>query len=518
MTPIELDTIAAIATPRGNGGVAIVRVSGSRAIGTAGALVPRTVDLASAPSHTVHHAWLRDAAGKPLDESLVTVMRAPRTFTGEDVVEIGVHGGGVTAQRVLEAVLAAGARLADRGEFTKRAFLNGRIDLSQAEAVSDLVAARTTRAADQALASLAGRLADRTRRVEETLLDLLARLELNLDFTEDVQAVGREAVTEGLRAAIAELDTLRQRAAWGKRLRDGAVVVLTGEANVGKSSLFNALLEDDRALVSGTPGTTRDYLEAWIDIDGVPVRLVDTAGLRETASDVEAEGVRRARKQRDEADLCLHVIDVSAPGGARGAGTGGAGVGAEAPGRGDVPCGAEPAEPRGGREGLVLVVGNKCDLLGDMGATPVGPVAPGTSGMPGMVVTSGTRATPGTPATPATRATPVSGAAVPAGVDVLVSARTGAGVASLRRRLGDLLAGDGAGDADEAMPGERHAEAIRHALRSLEVADGAWRDGATEEWIAGEVRDAAEALGEITGRTVSEEVLDRIFSRFCIGK
>jgi tRNA modification GTPase len=461
MNPIALDTIAAIATPRGNGGVAIVRVSGDRAVAVVGALVSRTTDLAAVPSHTVHHAWLRDAEGRPLDESLVTVMRAPRTFTGEDVVEIGVHGGSVVAQRVLEAVLAAGARMADRGEFTKRAFVNGRIDLSQAEAVSDLVAARTTRAADQALAALAGRLAERTRHVEETLLDLLARLELNLDFHEDVQAVGREAVAAGLRGAIAELGQLGERAAWGKRLRDGAVVVLTGEANVGKSSLFNALLEDDRALVSGTPGTTRDYLEAWIDIDGVPVRLVDTAGLREASSEVEAEGVRRARKLREEADLRLHVIDASAGG------------------RGAAASGEEPEAAAG-----TLVVGNKSDLLGG--------AAPGGTG---------------------------GGATVAAGVDALVSARTGDGIASLRRRLGDVLAAAGARwEAGEAMPGERHAEAIRRALRSLERAVDSWGDGATEEWIAGEVRDAAEALGEITGRTVSEEVLDRIFSCFCIGK
>jgi tRNA modification GTPase len=282
-----------------------------------------------------------------------------------------------------------------------------------------------------------------------------------------VEAVDREAVAEGLRGAIAELDGLRQRAAWGKRVRDGAVVVLTGEANVGKSSLFNALLEDDRALVSGTPGTTRDYLEAWIDVDGVPVRLVDTAGLREAASEVEAEGVRRARKLREEADVCLRVIDVSGPGDGRAA--------AEED---------EVASRDGGR--AVLVVGNKSDLLG-------------------TVVGAGSDAG--------------AGAAVAADVDVLVSARTGDGIAALRKRLGEHLAGTGAQwDADEALPGERHAEAIRRALRSLGLADAAWRDGVTEEWIAGEVRDAAEALGEITGRTVSEEVLDRIFSRFCIGK
>jgi len=460
--PLFTDTIAAIATPRGAGGVGVVRVSGSAAVAAAGALVPR--GLADVPSHTVRHAWLRNADGAAIDEALVTVMRAPRTFTGEDVVEIGVHGGSVVARRVLEAVLASGARLADPGEFTRRAFLNGRIDLTQAEAVADLVAARTGRAADAALAGLAGRLAGRTTRVEASLLDLLARLEVNLDFNEDVQAVDRAAVGRSLAEARAELEALAARAPWGRRLRDGALVVLVGDPNVGKSSLFNALLEDDRALVSETPGTTRDYLEAWIDVDGLPVRLVDTAGLREDAGDVEAEGVRRARGLGERADLRLHVTDLTR-------------VAAGDPGRAARGAGANGAAVMAAAPVATIRVGNKSDL-----------VANGDAG--------GGRE----------------------GVEIRVSARTGEGVADLRARIAERLGADAAPEAAEALPGERHEEAIRRACRALELAEASWREGATEELIAGDVRDAASALGEITGKTVGEEVLDRIFSKFCVGK
>jgi tRNA modification GTPase len=449
------DTIAAIATAPGAAGLGVVRVSGPEAVSVTARLVGAAPDLERAASHTVHHAWLRDATGRPLDEALVTVMRAPRTFTGEDVVEIGVHGGAVPSRRVLHALFAAGARPAERGEFTKRAFLHGRIDLSQAEAVSDLVSARTELGADVALTALAGGVAKRTREVEDRLIDLLARLEVNLDFVEDVEAAGREEVARGLADAHAALAKLAERAAWGRRLREGALVVLVGEPNVGKSSLFNALLEEDRALVHEVPGTTRDYLEAWIDVDGIPVRLVDTAGLRESADAVEAEGVRRARELVARADLRLHVRDLSV-----------AGPGGSAP-RGAAPDDSPVAQPR-------LLVGNKVDRAGDE--------------------------------------------SMPVVVDVRVSALTGAGIAELRREVGRRLVGGSIPAPDEVLPGERHADALRRAMSSLGRAMGTWNDGGTEELVAGDVRDAATALGEISGRTVGEDVLDRIFSAFCIGK
>ncbi len=453
MEPPAGDTIAAIATALGEGGVAIVRVSGTDAVNTVASLTAGLPDLEAVDTHTVHHSWLRDAEGHTLDEAMVTVMRGPRSFTGEDVVEIGVHGGGVVAKRVLRAVFAAGARPAERGEFTKRAFLNGRIDLSQAEAVADVVSAHTEAGADAALAALAGGIARRTESVESELLDLLARLEVNLDFNEDVEAVGREEVGRLLTSARTELDALRERAPWGRRLREGALVVLVGAPNVGKSSLFNALLEDDRALVSSTPGTTRDYLEAWIDIGGIPVRLIDTAGLRDARDGVEAEGVALARKMERDADLCVEVVDLSVTQEAGG----GAAVRPEAATRADVS----------------IRVGNKKDLAAE---------------------------NPGAP-------------------ELRVSARTGEGVAELRARIGEELGGGAESlPAGDVAPSERHEDALRRACESLSLAAASWNDGGTEELIAGDVRDAATALGEITGKTVGEEVLARIFSKFCIGK
>jgi tRNA modification GTPase len=284
--------------------------------------------------------------------------------------------------------------------------------------------------------------------VESQLLDLLARLEVNLDFNEDVVAVDRDRIGRVLEESRANLEELRGRAPWARRITTGATVALVGRPNVGKSSLFNALLQDDRALVAETPGTTRDYLEAWLDIAGIPVRLIDTAGVRE-AEGVEAEGVARAAKWDREADLRLRVFDATEP--------------------------TETGEPREmPRDTNQLVCWNKLDL-----------------------------------------AEPPTGAAG----GLFVSARTGRGISELRQSIADrLLEGVGREPADEVAPSERHEDAIRRATDALDRGSRAWRDGVTEEWLAGDVRDATAALGEITGRTAGEEVLDRIFSKFCIGK
>ena len=450
---MSTDTVAAIATALGEGGVGVVRLSGPEAVDIVARLANTRPPLSEAPTHTVHHAWLRDPEGNPLDEVLVTVMREPRTYTGEDVVEIGVHGGSISARRVLRALLAGGARLAERGEFTKRAFLNGRIDLSQAEAVADLVSSRTERGADAALAALAGKLAERTVAVEDRVLDLVARVEVNLDFNEDVEAVGRDEVSRTLDECLAEIEELHRRVPWGRRLRNGVTVVLVGRPNVGKSSLFNALLEDDRALVSETPGTTRDWLEAWTDVGGVPVRLIDTAGLRQTSGSLEAEGIERTRRLESGADLRVVLLD-----------------------SGEELDDEDRAILERTEGSSRLIVWSKSDLRNGNGPREE----------------------------PSGRST---------------SARTGDGIPELRRDLAEiLLEGSGREPGDEVLPGERHEDAIRRAKSSLETARDSWAAGWTEEMIAGDLRDAAVALGEITGRTVGEEVLTRIFSRFCIGK
>ncbi len=464
------DTIAAIATAPGEAGIAIVRLSGPHSIAIAARLAPGAPHLGTAASHTAHHAWLRGAGGRVLDEALVTLLRGPGTVTGEDVVEIGVHGGSVLARRVLRAALDAGARLADRGEFTRRAFLNGRIDLSQAEAVVDLVRARTERGADAALRTLGGGMAARTLEIEDDLLDLAARLETNLDFSEDVAPAGRAEIAALLAARERDLERLARQAAAARKLREGATVVLVGRPNVGKSSLFNALLQDDRAIVSEIPGTTRDWLEAWIDIGGIPVRLVDTAGWRTSSEAIEAEGVVRA--QRLEAGADQRLVVKEAPAG-------------------------ETEEDRRILEAIAdgsrsaLIVWNK----GDLG---------------GAAASANARA----PEAPSRGA---SGAGRPA--SVCVSARTGQGVEALRARIGAELESAGDGEfGEEILAGERHEDAIRRAREGARIANEAWRDGATEELVASEIRGAAMAIGEITGKCVGDDVLDRIFSRFCIGK
>lgn len=458
------DTIAAVATPPGEGAVAIVRLSGPRAVAIAAKLSGSGSRFESAPSHTVHHAWLRDGNGRPLDESLVIVMRAPRTYTGEDLVEIGVHGGSILARRVLRAALEAGARLADRGEFTRRAFLAGRIDLAQAEAVVDLVRARTERGADAALRALAGGVATRTLAVEEKLFDLVARLEVNLDFVDDVAPASREEISAALASCVEDLQRLLGAAASGRKLRDGATVVLVGRPNVGKSSLFNALVQDERAIVAETPGTTRDWLEAWIDIGGVPVRLVDTAGWREATEAIEAEGVRRARRLEESADLRLVVLDESEP------------------------LRAEDedilATVRSG-ERTHIVVRNKHDAASAEART-----AFDSGSMKGES----------------------------RGV-VMTSARTGEGIERLRDEISRVVAQlPQFGEGEEILASERNEDALRRAEESARLAADAWARGATEELVAGELRAAAQAIGEITGRSVGEEVLDRIFAQFCIGK
>ncbi|MCA9753100.1 MAG: tRNA uridine-5-carboxymethylaminomethyl(34) synthesis GTPase MnmE [Gemmatimonadetes bacterium] len=453
----EPDTIAAIATPPGESGLAIVRVSGPRAVEVAARVAARSDAIRSAPTHTVHHTWLRDTNGRLVDEALLTVMRAPRTFTGEDVVELGLHGGAVCVRRTLRALLAAGARLADRGEFSKRAFLNGRIDLSRAEAIIDLIRSRTELGARSALAGIAGGVARRTEEIENRLIDVLARLELNLDFQDDVQAAGREEIARALDAAAGDVRELERRAPWGRRLRDGVTIAIVGRPNVGKSSLFNALLEEDRALVSETSGTTRDYLEAWLDLGGVPVRLVDTAGQRDAREDVEAAGVARAQRWEREADLRLVVIDASEPGS---------------------PEDAEVVVRTKGRPRVL--VANKSDR--EVGAS--------TSG----------------------GGEPAGGAAL------LVSARTGEGLDELRARLEQLVREGDREPEDLSLPNERHVESMRRAAAALDLARASWQEGATEEVVAGDVRDAISALGEVTGRVVDEVVLDRIFAQFCIGK
>ena len=439
------ETIAAIATAPGRGGVAVVRISGPDAFRVAAAVCGRRVEAAQAGRF--FHSTFRDpACGSPLDDGLLLVFAAPRSYTGEDVVELQGHGGSVAPRRVLEACLAAGARLARRGEFTERAFLNGRLDLGAAEAVIDLVDAKTARAADDAVARLAGAASRPFERMYADAIDLSSRVEHALDFSEDELPPGFDAaLAAGVDALSSRVEAKLSTAREGRILREGALVVLAGPPNAGKSSLLNALLGADRAIVSATAGTTRDAIEDWAEIGGWPVRLVDTAGLRATGDAVEAEGVARAEDLIARADLVLRLSPADAEPSAAGA------------------AGDSPREIR---------VCSKCDL--------------------GAMSPSGTRR---------------------------VSARTGEGLDALRGDIANRLAKLAARRDEEtgADVTTRQRACLLDAQGALARARSAL-DLPDLVLTANELRAAAEAIGRVLGKVYSDDLLDALFSRFCVGK
>ena len=421
------DTIAAIATAPGRGGVAIVRVSGSEAFSIAERL---TGIRDQGPG-------IRVGRIANVDEGVILFFKGPHSYTGEDVVEFQCHGGAVTPRRILEACLAAGARLARRGEFTERAFLNGKLDYGQAESVLDLIDAKTARAADAALEGLAGRKRRALKALYDRALDLSTQLEHALDVAEDELPAGFLAsVASSASSLKSSLRDAIRRSTEGRLLQRGALVVLAGPPNAGKSSLLNALLEENRAIVSDIPGTTRDSIEAWIDLDGWPIRLVDTAGLRESADEVEGEGVKRAEELLLKADLVLWM---------------------------GTPSFVSRLPSR------VLRLHPKCDLGRGDGLN--------------------------------------------------VSAKTGEGLDELKRAIvAKLETQIAASDAGEAPEGDvvAYQEALAFLDGGRETEDA--RRDEDLVLLANAVRAAAERLGAAVGATYSADMLDNLFSRFCVGK
>ncbi len=454
-------TIAAVATPPGEGAIAVVRVSGPNACGVARAVLRRRGGGAVGALEP-RRAWIGVAVepgtGRVIDEVLVLWMPGPASYTREDVLEIQCHGGHVAARRVLEACLESGARLARPGEFTLRAFLNGRIDLVQAESVLDVIRARSDEALRVHEALLAGALSRDVERWQEALTEPLALLEAHLDFPEeDIGPLDADRILEQLRAVASDLEEKLGTWAWGRTAREGFTAVLVGVPNTGKSSLLNRLLGEDRAIVTEIPGTTRDLLEGWVQAGGLPVRIVDTAGLRPAEDRVEEEGVRRARKAVEQADCVLLVCDGS---------------------RGLSDEEREEARTLAGRGNLIPVV-NKVDL----GRVPEGDLEALTGLQP-----------------------------------VCVSAKTGEGIGDLLQVLGER-AGAGRGPSAEApLTRERHryhvAEALGCLRRAVEILEG----GLYPEVAASEIHGARRHLAELLGWGAPEDVLDRIFSQFCIGK
>ncbi len=473
------DTIAAIATASGPAGLAVVRLSGPAALAVAARAFHPAAALERAASHTLHHGWVL-RGGERVDEAVAAVFRAPRSYTREDVVELSCHGGRVSGERVLAAVIAAGARIAAPGEFSLRAFLNGRIDLAQAEAVCDVIHAESEAAHTLALGQLAGDLSRRLASLADELADVSAEIEARVDFAEDVGGIEvPEHAVAALARARAALDALLDGAAWGRAVREGARVPIVGRPNVGKSSLFNALVGEDRALVSAVPGTTRDRVSESIELDGVRIALSDTAGLRDDSEPIEALGIARTEALLDASPVAVWVVDASAPL-----------TGAD----------ARVAARLAGKRTVVAL--NKCDAGTAVGAADVAALRE-SGGAPG-------RATAAVVDTPFTAAVPVS-------------ALRGAGLDALREALLEALGCGprGAGAAIGSMPtvaNVRHVEALGRARAALERAGAQADAGAPGEIVAIEIRDACRAIGEVTGRDVSADLLDRIFSRFCIGK
>ena len=311
----EYDTIAAIATPPGEGAISIVRVSGDDAVELVTKLF-RGKDLRQVPTHTINYGHIVDPkTHEEIDEVMVSVMRAPRTFTREDVVEINCHGGIVPTNRILQLTLSNGARLAEPGEFTKRAFLHGRIDLSQAEAVMDMITAKTDRSRQVALGQLDGNLATRIRALRQEILDVLAEVEVNIDYPEydDVETVTTKLMHDHAISVRKKIKELLATAQQGKVLRDGLATAIVGRPNVGKSSLLNYLLHEDKAIVTDVAGTTRDVIEEYVNVHGVPLKLIDTAGIHATDDKVEKIGVERSKQAIQRADLVIVVLNASEP-------------------------------------------------------------------------------------------------------------------------------------------------------------------------------------------------------------
>lgn len=453
----DFDTIIAISTPLGEGALAVIRLSGSEALALADGLFQPVAKLppSQAATHTVHYGRIvRDR--QAIDEVMLTVLRAPRTFTREDMVEISCHGGMLPAKLVLEAFLERGARLALPGEFTKRAFLNGRIDLVQAEAVADIIRSRTELALAAANEQLAGKLSQRINSLRDNLLGILAHLEAYIDFPdEDIAPATLDQMMRGLTDAMDFAGQLLNTANEGQILRRGIRAAIIGRPNVGKSSLLNQLLGRDRAIVSPVPGTTRDTIEETANIRGLPVAFIDTAGLRQADDLIEREGVRRTRESISNAELVLHVLDRSQP---------------------LTRTDEEHLRELSGKKRIV--VRNKADL-------------PPAVELP-------------------------DGLAAPV---VNVSCVTGDGIESLKDAIKDLVwAGEIGSEMLEVMINARHQEALKRARASTSAAVESLRSGATPELVAVDLRSAVNAVGEIVGKTSTEDLLDSIFSQFCIGK
>ncbi|WP_099351372.1 tRNA uridine-5-carboxymethylaminomethyl(34) synthesis GTPase MnmE [Fredinandcohnia onubensis] len=458
---MEFDTIAAISTPMGEGAIAIVRLSGDEAIEIANQVF-KGKNLKEVDSHTIHYGHIVDPdTDQVVEEVMLTLMREPKTFTREDVIEINCHGGLVSVNRVLQLVLTNGARLAEPGEFTKRAFLNGRIDLSQAEAVMDLIRAKTDRAMSVAIGQMEGRLSTLINQLRQELLETLAHIEVNIDYPEydDVEEMTHHVLLEKARHVRDEIIKLLETSNQGKILREGLSTVIIGRPNVGKSSLLNSLVHENKAIVTDIPGTTRDVIEEYVNVRGVPLRLVDTAGIRETEDIVERIGVERSREVLKKADLILLVLNY-----------------------GDELTEEDERlfEAISGMETIVII--NKTDLMQRINMEKVKELA---------------------------KDSPV----------VTTSLLEEKGVDALEKAISSLFF-TGTVEANDLtyVSNSRHIALLTQAKKSIEDAISGTESDLPIDMVQIDLTRTWELLGEIIGDAVHESLINQLFSQFCLGK
>lgn len=460
-TQTEYDTIAAISTPPGEGAISIVRLSGEDSLKIISKMF-KGKDLNKVPTHTINYGHIIDPKTKEVvDEVMVTVMRAPKTYTREDIVEINCHGGIVPTNNILQLLLANGARMANPGEFTERAFLHGRIDLTQAESVLDVIKAKTDRSAQLALKYLGGSLGKLIHKLREEILDTLSKVEVNIDYPEydGTEMITAQLLKERTLKVKAKIDKLLETAQGGKILREGLATAIVGRPNVGKSSLLNYLLHEDKAIVTDVAGTTRDVIEEYVNIKGIPLKLIDTAGIHETNDKVEKIGVERSRRAIDQGDLVILVIDASE---------------------------SLTTEDRllinltKGKQRIVIL--NKIDLQQKIELDEIENLV----GSENIIQTSIIN-------------------------DI--------GVDELEEQIKKMFAsGIESSQNSVIINNARHVALLNKAANSLEAVLTGIKNGMPVDLCQTDMRDAWEDLGEITGDSYNDELLDELFSRFCLGK
>ncbi len=459
-----IDTIAAISTPFGTGGIGIIRISGPEAFKIAARVFVSKKAFEQIGSHTATHGKIVDPGdGRMLDEVLMIKMKGPKTFTAEDIVEIDCHGGITILKNILQLVLRQGARAAEPGEFTKRAFVNGKMDLAQAEAVIDLINAKTDEGTRTAAAQLEGRLSQRIQDARGKLIGLIAQIEVVVDYPEhDIEELTGEKIYEGVQEVKIELEHITQGYERGRLIREGITAAIVGKPNAGKSSLLNVLSGSSRAIVTDVPGTTRDIIEEYINVRGIPVRFLDTAGIRNTFDPVESIGVERAKKAALEAEFVIVVLDAHT---------------------GVLPEDLEILSVMRDKKKIVLI--NKIDKSDDDKITDIKQQLAKEEAMP----------------------------------VVIASMLDGTGMDHLLQAIEELfLAGVIDTNNEVLITNARHKQLLESAADSLDLAANAHLQGLPLDFVTIDIKESAEQLGRITGESVSEDVVNEIFSRFCIGK